>query len=109
MSELANAPHSKTLRISDEGHGVIAGVTVDNNNKSFFFYDPNFGMAKFPTQASMEQGLDSLLRSGKVGRTRKPFGNDPALPKYDVSEFKDTDFYLHSGRVNPIGLFNKPL
>lgn len=36
IGELGNATVTTTFKISDKGHGVIAGVIVENNNKSFF-------------------------------------------------------------------------
>ena len=109
IGELGNATVTTTFKISDKGHGVIAGVIVENNNKSFFFYDPNFGLAKFPTQQAMEKALESLLNSGKVGSTFKPFGADRAMPEYDVSVFSDSDFYVQSGSINPNSFFDQPL
>lgn len=101
IAELANSPQSKTLKISDNGHGIIAGVTIENNNKLFFLYDPNFGLAKFPSEAAMERGLDRLLNSGPVATTFKPVGYDSSMPVFDVSTFTDNDFYMRSGRINP--------
>ncbi|NMZ41905.1 hypothetical protein [Pseudomonas proteolytica] len=109
IGELGSATATTTFKISDKGHGVIAGVIVENNNKSFFFYDPNFGLAKFPTQQAMEKALESLLNSGKVGSTFKPFGADRAMPEYDVSVFSDSDFYVQSGSINPNSFFDQPL
>lgn len=109
IDELANATESTTLKISDNAHGIIAGVKIENNNKLFFLYDPNFGLAKFPSKESMEKGLESLLNSGQVGRTFKPVGYQSSMPVFDVSTFRDGDFYMNSGTVNPMDLFNRPI
>lgn len=109
IAELGSVTSSTTLRISDKEHGVIAGAMIENNTKSFFFYDPNHGLANFPTQQAMETALESLLNSGRVGRTFKPFGIDRAMPEYDVSVFTDTDLYMNSGLVNPRIFFHQPL
>lgn len=109
IDELANSPYSMTLKISDQGHGIIAGVKIENNNKLFFLYDPNFGLAKFPSKYSMEKGFESLLNSGRVGHTFKPVGYESSKPVFDVSTFNDGDFYMRSGRINPNDLFSRPL
>jgi hypothetical protein len=101
IAELANSPQSITLKISDNGHGIIAGVRIENNNKLFYLYDPNFGLAKFPSKEAMEKGLERLLNSGPVATTFKPVGYESSMPVFDVSTFTDTDFYMRSGRINP--------
>jgi len=109
MSELNSATTTKILRITDNSHAFITGVIIKNGKKSFFFYDPNYGMAKFPTSEAMEKGLDSLLKSGHTASSRNPYGNDPGTPEYMISEFRETDFRQVAPGANPHEFFNAPL
>ncbi|WP_455824547.1 dermonecrotic toxin domain-containing protein [Pseudomonas graminis] len=108
-SELESATTSKVLRIRDNGHGIIAGTTIKDGQKSFFLYDPNFGLAKFPSTESMEKGLDSVLSSGGTADARRPFGTNPYIPEYDISEFSEQDFLQAAQGVDPNDFFDAPL
>jgi hypothetical protein len=110
IDDLATATTSKTFKISDQGHGFIAGVIVDaNKGKQWFYFDPTFGLAKFPTQQSMQRGLESTLNSGRTGGTLRPVNADRANPEYRVTEFSDTDLFVTSGQINPMDFFAHPL
>ena len=68
---------------------MLAGVKVDPANitqKSWFFYDPNYGLATFPTQESMAKGLEKSLSSG-TGQGLDAFGNFLTGKKYKISTF----------------------
>ncbi|MDY7533377.1 hypothetical protein RGV33_17085 [Pseudomonas sp. Bout1] len=107
ISELGTSPRSKTLLIRDEGHGLTAGVVVENNQKHWFYFDPNFGLAKFPTQQSMEKGLESLLNSGKTSALLEPYGVNRAVPEYRVVEFSELDLMNTTKDVTSVSrLFN---
>ncbi|WP_424087686.1 dermonecrotic toxin domain-containing protein [Pseudomonas sp.] len=108
-SELDKAVTTKILRIRDNGHGIIAGTTIKNGEKSFFLYDPNYGLARFPSKESMEKGLDSLLSSGSTAGARRPMGTNPELPEYDISEFSEQDFMQVAQGVDPNEFFDAPL
>lgn len=106
-AELDKATQTTILRIRDNSHGIIAGTTVKNGIKDFFVYDPNYGMAKFSTKESMEKSLESLLNSGGTASSRKPFGTDPTVPEYEVSEFSEQDFLRSAQGVDPSEFFEK--
>ncbi|MGB3127536.1 MAG: hypothetical protein WBB95_27295 [Pseudomonas sp.] len=109
IERLRGATTSTTLKISTKNHGLLAGVTLNNNQKEWFFFDPNFGLAKFPDQASMERGLELTLNSGRAGRTLDPVAVTRGIPEYDVSVFSDGDFLTTVPYQNPFALFNAPL
>ena len=92
IEDLTNSPTSKTLRIGDKNHGMIAGIKVENDRTSWFFYEPNSGMVKFETLRSMQAGLEKTLNSGGIGTSLSPYGSKRGAREYSVSEFKETDF-----------------
>jgi hypothetical protein len=89
IERLGQSESSQTLLISSTNHGMLAGVKVDPANitqKSWFFYDPNYGLATFPTQESMAKGLEKSLSSG-TGQGLDAFGNFLTGKKYKISTF----------------------
>lgn len=92
IADLANANQSKTLLINGPEHGVTAGIelTTDLNGnqiKEWFYIDPNFGEARFTTEAAMRAGLESTLKSGQTHDLFKAYGASQSAPEYQVSEF----------------------
>ncbi|NCE93339.1 hypothetical protein [Pseudomonas sp. L13] len=94
ISDLATATTSKALLISNSKHGVTAGVKVVNGKKTWFYYDPNLGLAKFPTEAAMRSGMERVLNSGQTSHLFQPLKRADG---YTVSEFNE--LYL----INKIG------
>jgi hypothetical protein len=89
IERLGQSESSQTLLISSTNHGMLAGVKIDPANitqKSWFFYDPNYGLATFPTQESMAKGLEKSLSSG-TGQGLDAFGNFLTGKKYKISTF----------------------
>ncbi len=86
IGDLATATTSKALLISNAEHGVTAGVRVKNGHKTWFYYDPNFGLAKFPTEAAMRSGIERALNSGQTSHYFQPFKRADG---YTVSEFDE--------------------
>ena len=86
ISDLAAATTSKALLISNSKHGVTAGVRVINGHKTWFYYDPNFGLAKFPTEAAMRSGMERALNSGQTSHYFQPLKRADG---YTVSEFNE--------------------
>lgn len=109
ITRLSHATTSTTFKISTQNHGLLAGVTFKNNQKEWFFFDPNFGLAKFPDEASMRRGLDVTLNSGRCAGTLDPVAINRGIPEYDVSTFSDGDFLMTVPYNNPYALFNTPL
>lgn len=91
IEDLTNSPTSKTLRIGEKDHGLIAGIRVKDGTTDWFFYDPNAGLVKFQTLQSMQEGLDKVLSSGLSAPTRKPYGSKRGTIEYNVSEFHSRD------------------
>lgn len=109
ISRLKSATTTTTLKISTQNHGLLAGVTIKNNQKEWFFFDPNFGLATFADQASMERGLKTTLNSGKTAGTLDPVAITNGVPEYNISTFSDGDFLMSVPYNNPFGLFNTEL
>lgn len=91
IEDLTNSPTSKTLRIGEKDHGLLAGIKVKNGETEWFFYDPDAGLVKFQTLQSMQEGLDKALSSGLTAVTRRPYGKKHGTLTYNVSEFQARD------------------
>ena len=91
IEDLTNSPTSKTLRIGEKDHGLIAGIRVKDGTTDWFFYDPDAGLVKFQTLQSMQEGLDKVLSSRLSAPTRKPYGTKRGTIEYNVSEFHSRD------------------
>ncbi|WP_338476468.1 hypothetical protein [Pseudomonas khavaziana] len=112
VPELSSATETKMLRVSSMDHGILVGVIIRDGKKTFFIYDPNFGMARFPTSEALKEGLDNLL-SGEGTPTiqfhRTYDGKDPNIPEYKRSEFSDADLIMGAQGVDPEEFFDAPL
>ncbi len=107
VSELSTATTSKTLMISSKDHAMFAGVRVDPadaSKKSWYFYDPNYGLANFPTQAAMEKGLESSLKSGHAH-----YGNFFTGPQYKVSVFNQAEMAERKVDIERVRSLSLPL
>ncbi|TSD77068.1 hypothetical protein FFI16_011790 [Pseudomonas sp. KBS0710] len=109
-ARLSTASPPTLLKISTQNHGLLAGVTLDKNNqKEWFFFNPNFGLATFPNEASMRKGLEVSLNSGKTAGTLDPVAITKGVPEYNISEFSAGDFVMTVPYNNPYALFNTTL
>jgi hypothetical protein len=91
IANLLASPDSKSLRISTRDHAMVAGTRVIDGQSSWFFYDPNAGLAKFETIQSMKDGLHKVLESGALPNTYTTFKNTKGGRVYQVSEFRLAD------------------
>lgn len=111
IKELSEATSSKTLMISSTNHGMLAGVKVDPTGttpKSWFFYDPNYGKAIFPTQESMAKGLEKTLSNGITGKNLDAFGTILTGKKYKVSAF-DADVVASKFNIDRVRGLTQPI
>ncbi|MHA6575720.1 hypothetical protein [Pseudomonas yamanorum] len=122
IAGLSNAKASKTLMISTSNHGMLAGVRVSPNDaslKTWFYYDPNYGLATFPSAKSMAKGLEKTLNSGTVGKSLSAFGTILTgrmykTSEFDVSELAQRNFSIdstktHTFDINRIKGLSQPL
>lgn len=66
VTELSNTTGNKTLMMSTPGHAMMAGVAGEGANRTYFFYDPNFGIATFSNPEMMRRGLDKIFNDKKL-------------------------------------------
>ncbi|WP_460136016.1 YopT-type cysteine protease domain-containing protein [Pseudomonas sp. S1_E04] len=85
--ELVKSPGSKTLMLGDEGHAMNAGVIVDGNTRTYFFFDPNYGIATFPSVESMREGLKRVFNNKNFARPYKSTGPANQELQIKVSEY----------------------
>lgn len=110
IDDLTNSSTSKTLRIGTKDHGMIAGITVEPGKTEWFFYEPNSGMVKFDTLASMQNGMEKVLNSGGIAANLNAYGSKRGAREYYVSEFSPND--LKAANVYTLELadmINNPL
>ena len=80
---------------------------MQNNTKQWFYYDPNFGLVKFPTEEAMRKGLESALSSGRSNVLMQPYGADRARPEYKYAEFNELELMQSTGSITSLhGLFS---
>lgn len=91
IDELTNSPTSKTIRIATKDHAMIAGIKVEGGKTSWFFYDPNAGLAQFTTLKSMQEGMEKALNSGKLAATLHPHKSGKSGSVYETSDFTASD------------------
>nr|WP_256352059.1 YopT-type cysteine protease domain-containing protein [Pseudomonas yamanorum] len=100
--ELLQSTQSKTLMFGDKAHAMTAGVVFDGNKKSFFFYEPNYGMAYFPDEQSFQRGLNDIFTTKDFARKYPTAGKDPNVLEFKISP-QDDKALLNSG-VDPRSL-----
>lgn len=86
---LADSAVSKSVMIDSPGHAMAAGVKIEGDVKSFYFYDPNHGVATFSSAADMEGGLKKLFHDKKMNVQYKTHANDSNTLKFKVFDHDD--------------------
>lgn len=112
ITQLSNPNASKTLMISSENHGMVAGVRVDPvdaSKKTWFHYDPNYGLATFTSEDSMKAGLEKVLNSGSVGKALDHYGNALTGRKYRVSVFNPENIAQRKFDIDRMRALSQPL
>ena len=98
IDELAEAAPGKTLRIATQDHALLAGVTLRDDKPLWFYFDPNFGLAKFDSAKAMSDGLERTLNRGTSPFQHRAHGTTPGSPEYKVSEFSGSDMAVYPRR-----------
>lgn len=94
---------------------VLAGVDVSldkNNNtiKTWFYFDPNFGLVKYPTEGAMRKGIETSLYSGRSRALLDSYGVDRTKPEYKYAEFNELELMNSTQSLNSLhGLFNRAI
>lgn len=89
VKELGDSPVSKSLMIDSPGHAMAAGVKVEGADKSFYFYDPNYGVAEFKSADAMEGGLKKLFNDKVIGAKYKTHSPDRNKLEFKVFDHND--------------------
>lgn len=80
---------SKSVMIDSPGHAMAAGVRVEGGEKTFYFYDPNHGLATFADAGAMEGGLRKLFNDKKMNIHYKTHGSDRKVLEFKVFDHDD--------------------
>ncbi|WP_421560375.1 hypothetical protein [Pseudomonas sivasensis] len=110
VRELSNSTVSKSLMIDSPGHAMAAGVKVDGAYKTYYFYDPNHGLANFSNAEAMQKGLEKLTRDKKLQPPYKTHSTDPTKLEFKV--FDHTDDWQQKNSVFNLdvnSLYSAPL
>ncbi|WP_177044255.1 hypothetical protein [Pseudomonas yamanorum] len=89
VQELADATVSKSVMIDSPGHAMAAGVKVDGTHRSYYFYDPNHGIANFQSAEDMKKGLERISRDKKLKPQYKTHSTDPNKLEFKVFDHDD--------------------
>lgn len=119
ISDLSSAQTSKSVLISNEKHAISAGVTVtvreetingvkrNVTDKTWFYYDPNLGLATFPNENAMRDGVTRAMSSGSTSALFQPH---PDTLTYKVSDFNELGLMNTVGDIQgPYNLFARPI
>ncbi len=110
ITELANAPGGKTVMIDSPGHAMLAGSVPDGDAKKFFFYDPNFGVAEFSSEAMMKRGLEKIFNDKKLPVQYKTYSNAPKKLEFKISDHNESWIGTASLHDRPIKrLYEDPI
>ncbi|WP_248481493.1 hypothetical protein [Pseudomonas sp. CYM-20-01] len=99
IEQLANANTSTRLMIGNTTHGITAGVVVKGGEKEWFYFDPNFGLATFKSEASMRAGVESAMSTGSTSALFRP---NPGTLTYSVSDFSELNLMNTVGSINGV-------
>ncbi|WP_152416437.1 hypothetical protein [Pseudomonas sp. PAMC 26793] len=84
VDELANSTVSKSVMIATPDHAMTAGVKIEGASKSYFFYEPNFGLANFKSADAMEKALEKLTHDKKLFPQYKTYSTDSSKLEFQV-------------------------
>ena len=108
-SELTSASPPRTLRIATQDHALVAGVTERNGQPIWFYFDPNFGLAKFDSAEAMEKGLERTLNRGTSPFRHRAYGESRSTPEYQVSDFDTADMAAYRNHADVARMASAPL
>ncbi|MGY2251498.1 hypothetical protein [Pseudomonas reactans] len=108
-SELTSASPPRTLRIATQDHALVAGVTERNGQPVWFYFDPNFGLAKFDSAEAMEKGLERTLNRGTSPFRHRAYGESRSTPEYQVSDFDTADMAAYRNHADVARMASAPL
>lgn len=108
-SELTSAAPPRTLRIATQDHALVAGVTQRNGQPAWFYFDPNFGLAKFDSAEAMEKGLERTLNRGTSPFRHRAYGEGRSTPEYQVSDFDTADMAAYRNHAAVARMASAPL
>ncbi|WP_460084661.1 hypothetical protein [Pseudomonas sp. H2_G03] len=89
IKELAQAHASKSVMIDSPGHAMAAGVKINGADKTYYFYDPNHGLATFPSAEAMRGGLDKVFNDKKLAKGYKTHGTERNKLEFKVFDHDD--------------------
>ncbi|KAH9296780.1 hypothetical protein KI387_028462 [Taxus chinensis] len=58
VDKLQMSDKSKVYALNTEAHSMLVGVTVIDNQRKFYFYDPNFLMASFDQKSNLYRAMN---------------------------------------------------
>lgn len=91
IDKMAKSTTSTTIKISERGHGMLAGVRFKDGKPEWFFYDPNAGLVKFTDFKAMEAAMENVLNSGLMAAMRNTERTLTGQRAYSISTFTPSD------------------
>ncbi|KAH9296754.1 hypothetical protein KI387_028436 [Taxus chinensis] len=61
VDKLRMSEKSKVYALNTETHSMLVGVTVIDNQRKFYFYDPNFLMASFDQKSNLYRAMNCFF------------------------------------------------
>ena len=82
---------------------------MHNNRPVWFYFDPNFGLAKFDSAEAMKNGLERTLNRGTSPFQHRAYGTNPGAPEYKVSYFDASDMRAYGDAAHISRIASVPL
>ncbi|WP_163834110.1 calcium-binding protein [Spartinivicinus ruber] len=85
VENINEAETTSVFTLNTRMHAMLVGVRVDGNNRSFYFYDPNFGLAVFNSSNSLSKALNKHFKTRKFAKFYHAFGTE-AAPEFNLRQ-----------------------
>ncbi|WP_338510088.1 hypothetical protein [Pseudomonas poae] len=110
VGELSRSAVTRSIMIDSPGHAMAAGVLIDGSNKKYYFYDPNAGVAFFPTSEAMQKGLTKLFNDKTLPGQYRTYATTGKSLEFKIFDHDDGWIALSStDKVSFNKLFNVDL
>ncbi|WP_300631757.1 hypothetical protein [Pseudomonas sp.] len=84
VKKLDGFTSTRSIMIDSPGHAIAAGVKIEDGKKTFWFNEPNYGLATFDDADLMTRGLDKHFRDKKLDVQYKTHGTDRTKLEFKV-------------------------
>lgn len=74
LEKLRSSKQTEIYALNTEAHSMLVGVTVIDNHRKYYFYDPNFLIACFKFEANFQQAMECFFVERGFAKCYEAFG-----------------------------------